>query len=225
LTTEADRISEGKTVSSHKSSGHLSQVLWQDQDIQLQTEVRYEPSPVLTTIMVVGGAVLSRVEKTWLPVTSMIDDQQRVSEYHQRLTKALERLRDRGWIDLEDLPNVAPRIVSVALKFTAGTLASEALALLPGAHWAAVVDMQGNLEEAAPESSIVENWAKTVPSVKEFTDALSELFEAGIIEDISLKRTDGFVLLAQRENSMIISGVETKKMPEARQMIKRITGT
>ena len=210
-------------MTAKKSAGDLSAVNWGGEDLQLQTELRYLPSPHITTIMVVQGEVITRVKKPWVPADNQIEEQNRISEFHNRLTSAISRLCDKKWIKLKELPKLSNRLVSIALKFTSGTLTFEALTLLPGARWAALIDDTGDVLEAAPSDDFVSNWGEGSVHLRGLLKHISELFKAGPLEDVSLRLEDSFVLGALKGNEMLIAAIESDTLLEARQMLKRIT--
>lgn len=209
------------SLDTHKTAGHLSRVLWEKDDLQIQTELRYRPTPHVTTIMVVNGAVIVRSENPWPISSSQTQDQIRVSDYHKRLTLALERLRKRQWINLEELKPLADKLVKIALRLS-GSLASEAMSLIPGTGWAAVLGDEGEIIEAKPDNKLVEPWCETSTALLESIVMVSKLLEGGPVDDVSLRTGKGYVLLFPRGKSLVMTSVKSENLPEARQIMKRL---
>lgn len=171
--------------------------------------------------MVVNGAVIVRSKNPWPISASQMQDQIRVSDYHKRLTMALERLRKKQWINLEQLKPLADKLVKVALRLS-GSLASEAMSLIPGVGWAAVLGEQGEIIEAKPESNVVAPWCDTSTSLLEAIVLVSKLLEGGDIDDISMRTASGYVLLFPKDKSLVMTSVKSENLPEARQIMKRL---
>lgn len=210
-------------MSGKNSAGDLSQVLWDGTDLQIQTEVRYETPARLTTILVADGTVISRTEKPWKPVTNLVEDQRRVTEYHHRLTQALQRLHDKRWVKVSDLAGLAGRLVSVAIRFGGSSITTEALGLMQGASWVALIDRAGRIEESTPAEAPAAPWGDAVRALMPVLEDISQLFGTGPLEDASLKTGENFILIAPREASVLVAEISGERLPEARQMIKRLS--
>lgn len=210
-------------MSGKNSAGDLSQVLWDGTDLQIQTEVRYEAPARLTTILVADGTVISRTEKPWRPVANLIEDQRRVTEYHQRLTHALQRLHDKQWVKVSDLAGLAGRLVTVALRFGGGSVTTEALGIMQGAAWVALIGRDGAVEESTPADAPAIPWGEAVRALLPVLEDISSLFGTGPLEDASLKTGENFILMAPRGEAMLAAEISGERLPEARQMIKRLS--
>jgi hypothetical protein len=209
-------------VSEKKTAGSLSRILWDDADLQIQTELRLEPKPVVTTILVRDGEVLARVEKPWEATGDLSHEQQQVHNYHDRLTRAIEKLHEKRTIKLDDLGQLAERLVKVALRHQ-GSQASEVYSLLPGAIWAAVASESGEMLDVAPSSDQGSGWCEKAPMLLASISELSKLLGSGQTANLNLKAKDSYILMVPKDNSQVlIAEVEAEQFPEAKQIIKRL---
>ena len=102
----------------------------------------------------------------------------------------MERLRDEKGADLKDLRRLFDRLVTVALRIS-GTPAANALSVLPGGRWAALVAADGSTADAAPESSSGAEWCTFAPKLMKAADAIRALFGARPVTDIVLRIEEG----------------------------------
>lgn len=214
---------KGCIVNTRKSAGHLSQVIWESKDLQVQTEVRYGEEPVLTTIMVEDGIVVYRAKKLWSPLPNPIEDQNKISDYHNRLTSAISKLRDKAWIKSEELPDLAEKLVNLALKYSGGSMAVEAVDVIPGARWTAIINRKGEVLEAAPDATYAQHWGPLIPHFDKIFKEISNLFSAGELGDISIKLPKSYGIMApDSNNNFLLTEVSIDNLGEARPMINKL---
>lgn len=210
-------------MNTRKSAGHLSQVIWESKDLQVQTEVRYEKEPLLTTIIVQDGVVVFRAKRPWGTLPNPIEDQNKISDYHNRLTSAIGRLRDRAWFDAEELPNLAEKLVNLALKYSGGSLAVEAVDVIPGARWTALINEKGEVLEAAPDATYAQHWGPLIPHFSKVFKEISNLFSAGKLGDVSIKLPKSYGIMAPDENNdFLLTEVSIDNLGEARPMMNKL---
>lgn len=207
-------------------AGHLSRVLWDGTDLQLQTEVRYKPEPRLVIIFVADGVVISRVEKAWHRAGNSAQEHNRIRDFHKRLTNALERLRNKAYIELDELKKVAVRLVNAAMQIKGPrNRAEDALSLIPGSQWAAIINKQTEEMEEAPASSETARWKASMLKTVHLAGQINALLDADGVSDICLKTESGFVLIGESDGELLISKTSPEIMPVARQMVLRLQKT
>ena len=210
-------------MNTRKSAGHLSQVIWESRDLQVQTEVRYEEEPVLTTIMVQDGVVVFRAKRIWTPLPNPIEDQNKISDYHNRLTSAIARLRDQAWIKSDELPKLAEKLVNFALKYSGGSKAVEAVDVIPGARWTALISPEGDVVEAAPDGTYAKHWGPLIPHFNNIFKEISNLFSAGELQDVSIKLPKSYGIMAPDLNqNFLLTEVSINHLGEARPMLNKL---
>ena len=208
----------------NKSAGHLSAVSWTGIDLQLQTEVRYGEDTNVTTIMVADGRIVARVTKPWLGNNAEEGENKRIRDYHNRLTLAIQRLCDKQWISLDDLPRLAERMVGVALKLVHDSRSGETFSIIPGAHWVALTDLTGGIKEAAPSVKVVSNWSDELPAVVSMLNATAKVFEVGEMHDAALRTSEGYVLTAFGVAEIAAAAVEPGNVAEAMRKLRNLVG-
>jgi hypothetical protein len=208
-------------------AGHLSRVVWDGTDVQLQTEIRYKPEPKALVIFVADGVVVSRVEKAWQRSENATREHNRIREFHERLTAAMKRLRDKAYIEQSELKKVAVRLVSAAMQVEQGprNRAEDALSLIPGSLWVALASKEDGAIEEAPAGKDHAKWIPHLLNTVKITGQLSALFETDELSDICLKTDDGFVIIGEHEKEILVALTETETMPVARQMVSRLQKT
>lgn len=204
------------------SAGHITRIQWDGHDLQVQTEMRPDSNPTITTLFVADGKVIASVERPWTVMDDQIKEQQRIVGYHNRLTKAMKRLRDERAITIEDLGVLAGRIVLVALR-KLSSFSSEVFSLLPGARWVAVADENGHSIEAAPERDSGKNWCGLASGLRKHAEKISAVFDISRLEDLSVRTKDTYILLVPKGTSSAIAEVSAEDFPSAHQMMLRLT--
>lgn len=207
-------------------AGHLSRVMWDGTDVQLQTEIRYKPEPRAQVIFVADGVIISRVEKPWNREPNATKEHNNIREFHKRLTRAMHRLADKAYIELDQLKKVTVRLVNAALHMESPrNRADDALSLIPGASWTAIIAKKDGALEQTPDGSAMEGWIKPMQDTIKVATQLTALFEADELSDISLKTSHGFILAADGENEILLTHTSKETMPVARQMMLRLQKT
>jgi len=208
------------------SAGYLSRVLWDGTDLQLQTEVRYKPEARLLVIFVADGVVISRVEKSWQRAMTSVEESSQIRDFHKRLTAAMERLRDKAYIELGELKKVTVRMVNAAMLIKGPrNRAEDALSLIPGSQWAAIINRETRQLEQAPAENQSEKWVDSLLETISLSTKIQALVEASPITDICLKTSNGFVLAGESENEILLTLTRPDIMPVARQMVLRLKKT
>lgn len=207
-------------------AGQLSRVVWDGTDVQLQTEIRYKPEPRLLVIFVADGTVVSRVEKPWKRSDNVAREHSNVREFHERLTIAMKRLRDKAYIELDELKKVSVRLVSAAMRVEGPrNRAEDAISLIPGSNWVVIAQREKPDFEAAQTADKDKKWITPLRETIKTAVQLASLLDAGQLSDITLKTDEGFIILGGSENELLISMTEFEKMPVARQMVLRLQKT
>jgi predicted regulator of Ras-like GTPase activity (Roadblock/LC7/MglB family) len=209
-------------VSEPSSSGSISRLQWSGAELLLQTEIRRSPEPVATTLMLSKGEVLCRGEGEWVDLAlDQVAEQRRLRGYHGRLLRALRKLRDEKDVGLDQLREIFQRLVRVALGIMASP-ASEILAVLPGARWAALVGAGGEAIDSAPPGNPAESWSQSALRFLGLADRMSGLFGGGQVSDVSLRAAKGYVLITRRWGSALVVEVEQDRLGPARFELRRL---
>lgn len=213
-------------VPKRSTSGLFSSLRWGKVDLLLQTEIIRKPETRFATLLMAGGEVVSRIEGRWPDLgESQFHEQRRINGYHERLLKAMKRLRDEKEASLEDLKKLFERLVKVAISLSA-SLTSEALAMVSGAHWVALVDKSGRGKEAAPQEGAGVDWYVAAGGLLDVARSLSGVFKAGRVECLSLRTGVGALLVLPHGNSTMLVEVDTGKEEMARGLVTRlVSGT
>jgi hypothetical protein len=213
-------------VMKEEFAGQLSRVVWDDTDVQLQTEIRYKPEPRLLVIFVADGTVVSRVEKPWKSSNKAAKEHSRIREFHERLTTAMKRLRDKAYIELDELKKVSVRLVNAAMNAEGPkNRAEDAISLIPGSKWVVIANKESGSFEATAISEKEKLWIAPLRESVKVAAQMAALLDAGGISDSTLKTEDGFIILGDGEEEILITLTAPDKMPVARQMVIRLQKT
>ena len=212
-----------RSMVDQKSAGHLSRVVWTGRDLQLQTEVRYQDESVLTTIVVESGVVRARAERPWNVSQDQVEEKNRIREYHNRLTRAIERLKNKQWISYDELPSLFDKMVNISLRLSSEdeNEATDAFALIKGAYWAAVFDSEGKLSKTSNDSmdnNLAQNSIRMLKAVEKITTVLN----AGMIKDMHLKTENGFLVAIPTDAKTYLASVSKENLKEARTMLRKV---
>ena len=205
----------------HSSAALFSRLHWDEADLQVQTELRRGEDQSISTIVLADGAVVARSEREWIEWSGQLWEQRRLKTYQDSLVRAMERLRDEKGVDLEGLRRLFDRLVTVALRVS-GTPAANALSVLPGGRWAALVAADGRATDASPESSSGAEWCAYAPKVMEAAGALRGLFGARPVADVVLRTEEGYLILLPHRDGFLAAEVDGRKVSESHAALKSL---
>ena len=199
----------------------FSRLRWGEADLQVQTELLRGEAQSVSTIVLADGAVVARSEREWIKWSGQLWEQRRLKAYQDALVRAMERLRDERGVDLDDLRRLFDRLVTVAMRVS-GTPAADALSVLPGGRWAALVAADGRTVDAAPETSSGAEWCAYAPKLMKAADALRGLFGARPVADVVLRTEEGYLILLPHRDGFLAAEVDGRKVSESHAALKSL---
>ena len=201
------------------AGGLFSRIPWGDRDVQLQTELIQDEGKRIVTIILASGAVIGRSDRKWLDYgEGQILEQRRISSFHDRLVRAIIRLRDERDAGIEDLTRLFDRLATVALRFSRSS-AQEVLDALPSARWVALSSSEGRLLDTAPAHSPGGNWCPLAAGLRIVAEELSGLFSCGGVSDIVMRTEAGYIVVAPIFDSAFVAGTDGAKLTELRNLL------
>lgn len=207
-------------MSGDSTSGLISRINWGESELLLQTEIRSDPDPSVTTLLLSGGEVTARAGGRWGErATDQVVEQRRIGEYHDLLLRALRRLRSRQEMAPKEVALIFQKLVDVALRM----LNSPTLRIMdamPGARWAALLGPDGKVLDSAPDKDSGGAWHGSAAGFFLLAERLRVLFKGGPLIDISLRTPGGYVLVAPHWGGTLVAEVEEEKLAEARQYVR-----
>ena len=209
-------------MSSDSTSGLISRIVWGETELLLQTEIRSDPDPKVTTLLLSGGEVTARAGGRWGDrATDQVVEQRRIGEYHDLLLRALRRLRSQREMGPKEVARIFQKLVDVALRML-NSPATRLLEAMPGARWAALLGPDGEVLDSAPAKDSGGAWYGTAVNFFLLAERMRALFEGGPLIDISLRTPGGYVLVAPHWGGTLVAEVEEEKLADARQHIRTV---
>jgi len=207
-------------VSKRTSSGLFSRLEWEDEELLLQSEVISSGEPMITTLLLSEGEVVCRAQGGWKTIgADQVADQQRIGGYHDRLLRALRRLRSQRRVSARELTSVFQKMADVALRLVASP-AAETLSALPGARWAMLVGADGEMVDVSPERAPGSVWKDSASRFLYLSERLAGLFGDVPVRDISLRIPSGYILIAPQWGGTLVAEIEPDKLAAARKELR-----
>lgn len=202
------------------SGGLFSRLTWAGKEIQLQTELIRSKGNRVVTLALADGAVVGRSDREWPSIREgQFLEQRRVSSYHERLLRAIKRLRDERDAKIDDLKRLFDRLASVALRLSRSP-ASEVLESLPLAQWITLAGSDGLAIDSSPKESPGTLWCPPAAGYRMVAEDLSKLFKGGEIQDIVVRLEKGYVIITPHKDNALVLGTEGLRLSELRKKTK-----
>jgi len=207
-------------VKESSSSGLFSQLKWGKAELLLHTEISPAPDARVTTLLMSDGEVLCRAAGRWgAEASDQVERQRLIGDYHERLLRALARLRDERGVDPSQLAEIFQRLVDVALRRVCSP-ADELLASLPGARWVALIESDGSTLSSAPEGASGSEWRESALRFLVLAGQLRDLFGGGSLTDVSIRTHSGHILVAPYGRNTLVTEVELELLGVARRWLR-----
>ena len=202
------------------SSGLFSQLKWGKAELLLHTEISPAPDARVTTLLMSDGEVLCRAAGRWgAEASDQVGLQRLIGDYHERLLRALGRLRDERGVDPSQLAEIFQRLVDVALRKVCSP-AAEILASLPGARWVTLIESEGGTLSSAPEGSPGYEWRDSALRFLVLAGQLRDLFGGGSLTDVSIRTHSGHIFAAPFGDNTLVAEVELDQLGSARRWLR-----
>lgn len=186
----------------------------------MQTELISVKGKRVVSILLADGAVIGRYDREWLSTgEGQVLEQRRVSNYHERLLRAIKRLQDEQNASIDELKRLFDRLAGVALRLSRST-AVELLSSIPSALWMALASKEGKLIDSAPADCPGENWCLAAAGLRVVAGDISVLFGSGGASDIVMRTEHGYILITPHQTCTLATGTESGRLPEIRGMLK-----
>jgi len=209
-------------VSERTSAGLFSRLEWGDDELLIQSEIVHSAEPRITTLLLSDGEVIARAQGEWRATSAdQVANQQRMGGYHDRLLRALRRLRSERQIPARELTVIFQKMVDVALRLIASP-AAEAFSALPGARWALLQSPDGELVDISPERAPGSAWKDSASRFLYLSERIAGLFGDSQVRDISLRIPSGYILIAPQWGGTLVAEIEPDDLADARKKLRSL---
>jgi len=210
-------------VGDDASGGLFSRLQWSGAKVQVQTELTKDKGLKLRTIVMVDGEILGSATLPWRNLgCGHALEHRRIRNYHKRLLRGLERLRDEKMADPQSLRGLIEKLVGAAMRHTS-SLAAEVLSSIPGAKWSAVIAQDESLADVAPEGDKeAERWSQFALKLRELAEELARLTGCSEPGAIEVDSKDALLMMSSIGPATLIAQVDKSQSAVAQASLRRL---